>query len=182
MFLARREALLGPDARPMPRLARARRLGRAGCRAEQGLWGGEAGGTVLLRPRRLCSLCSSWYTSSVAWLSRSNWVRRASNTACRREGSGSPRGPRRPRPPLSVSSWLEDVEGREVSEPPLGGGASGEDLEPLEEREGSGSIPSKRTLWRNWGRHRGSVSPAAPWAHLGPGCVPLPPTGPYPPP
>lgn len=45
----------------------------------------------------------------------------------------------------------------------MGGGTSGDDLEPLDEREGSGSIPSKRTLWRNWGRHRGSVSPAAPW-------------------
>lgn len=59
MFLARREALLGPLARPTPRLARARRLGRAGRRSEEGLWGEEPGAPVLLRPCRLCSLCSS---------------------------------------------------------------------------------------------------------------------------
>lgn len=106
----------------------------------------------------------------MAWLSRSNWVSRASNTAWRREGSGSgspwaPGPPGRPGPAFGASSWLDEVEGCEESEPPLGGGASGEDLEPLDDREGSGSIPSKRTLWRNWGRHRGSVSLTAPWAH-----------------
>lgn len=113
----------------------------------------------------------------MAWLSRSNWTSRVSNTACRREGSGSSLNAERLKPALSPSGWLDEVEGCEASEPALGGGTTGDDLEPLEEREGSGSIPSNRTLWRNWGRHRGSVSPAAPWARETQGASLSPPLG-----
>lgn len=60
MFLARTEALLGLVVRPMPRLARARRLGKADCRPVEQPAGGEAGDRLVLRPCRLCSLRSSW--------------------------------------------------------------------------------------------------------------------------
>lgn len=106
-------------------------------------------------------------------LSRLNWVSRVSNIVWRREGSGFGffRGFNRFRFTFSLFSWLEEVEGREVSELSLGGGTFGVDLEFLDEREGSGFIFLKRILWRNWGRYRGLVSSVVFWVYLSLGRV-----------
>lgn len=94
---------------------------------------------------------SRWQTSSVARFTRSNWASRVSSRDRRRWTSRSTSqlsrtlGAR-----LRPSSWLEEeVEARELSEVALGVGTSSERESWLEERDGRGSIPSKRTLWRN---------------------------------
>lgn len=61
---------------------------------------------------------------------------------------------------LSPSSWLEEVEARELSEVAVGVGPCKEWESWLEEREGSGSMPSKRTLWRNCRGQKGVISMA----------------------
>lgn len=123
-------------------------------------WERLAGLSALSLP--LCLACwfrllsnrhSKPYTSSAAPFTRSNWV----SSVCRRERScwistSSSMLSQVLVVRLSPSSWLEEVEARELSEAALGVAPCNDRESWLEEREGSGSIPSKRTLWRNCGK------------------------------
>lgn len=88
------------------------------------------------------------YTSSVASFTRSNRTSKISRSErrCWMSPSASELS-RALRVRLSPSSWLEEVEA--LSEMALGVGPRRDRESWLDEREGSGSIPSKRTLWRN---------------------------------
>lgn len=112
----------------------------------------------LLLERRLwepCSWCSMRYTSSVTWLTRSNWASSISKRERSRWRSASTSKLSRVLSTrLSPSSWLEEVEALELSEAALGVGPR-MDLESLESRDGSGSMPSNLTLWRNWKKRTG---------------------------
>lgn len=104
------------------------------------------------QPRAPSSRRSTRYTSSAASFTRSNWTSSTSRTESRCWMSAATSEPSRALGArLSPSSCPEEVEARELSEVALGVGPSSDWESWLEEREGRGSIPSKRTLWRNCG-------------------------------